>query len=320
VYNGNDADLDVTFILHRASGAEIGRVTRSVPARTPVQVNNIFGVVGAAGDYDGAYCVVRADGVHELFAFASVIDNRSQDLIFVQGKNRKRGALTTATLAAAASLHGVPPSFFHSDVTVFNPSATNSELVTARYRCFIGACPESTVATFEIFPGQARVFEDAVVALFAAPETGGAIEFSGPVLVDSRLYTPSRPAPSSGMYIPASEDEDAQAESVLLSLASSPEFRTNAGAYNPNPVALDVTFTLFAPNGQRLGEVTRRVPPLTPTQVNNIFAEAGITAAVPNAYCVVRADGVRKLFAFASVIDNRSQDPIFIRGVRRGGL
>lgn len=321
-YNPNDASLDVLFIVYDRLGREIGRTTRSLPARTPVQVNNIFAVVGAAGDFDGAYCTAVADGVRELFAYASVIDNRSQDLIFVTGKNRKRGALTTATLAAAASLHGIPPSFFHSDVTVFNPSATTPAHVTARYRCSIGACAAAST-TFDVAPGEARVFEDAVVALFGASETGGAIEFTGPVVVDSRLYTPSRPAPSTGMYIPAAEEQDAHAESVLLSLSHAVDqsrgFRTNAGAYNPNPVALDVTFTLFDPTGRRLGEVIRSVPPLTPVQVNNIFAVAGITVDVPSAYCVVRADGIHPLFAFASVIDNRSQDLIFVRGSRRNG-
>jgi hypothetical protein len=321
-YNPNDIPLDVVFIVYDRLGREIGRTTRSLPARTPVQVNNIFAVVGAAGDFDGAYCAVFADGVRELFAYASVIDNRSQDLIFVTGKNRKRGALTTATLAAAASLHGIPPSFFHSDVTVFNPSATTPAHVTARYRCSIGACAAAST-TFDVAPGEARVFEDAVVALFGASETGGAIEFTGPVVVDSRLYTPSRPAPSTGMYIPAAEEQDAHAESVLLSLSHAVDqsrgFRTNAGAYNPNPVALDVTFTLFDPTGKRLGEVTRAVPPLTPVQVNNIFAVAGIIVDVPSAYCVVRADGLHPLFAFASVIDNRSQDLIFVRGSRRNG-
>lgn len=319
-YNPNDVGLDVQFILHDGLGHEIGRVSRFIPARTPLQVNNIFATAGVSAGIDGAYAIVRADGVHELFAFASVIDNQSQDLIFVTGKNGKRGSLGVSTLAAAASLHGIPPTFFHSDVTVFNPSAVKKVEVTARYRCSIGACGSES-ATFEVEPGQARRIEDAVVALFNAPESGGAIEFVGPVIVDSRLYTPSRPAPSSGMYIPAAQDEEAHAESVLLSLShsadSSTGFRTNAGAYNPNLVALDVTFTLFHPSGQRLSEVTRRVAPLASAQVNNVFATAGVSVDVPSAYCVVRADGLHKIFAFASVIDNRSQDLIFVRASRR---
>ena len=93
-------------------------------------------------------------------------------------------------------------------------------------------------------------------------------------------------------------------------------FRTNAGVYNPSPVDLDVTFTLFDPVARRLGEVTRNVPAFTPVQDNNVFASAGVSVDVPSAYCVVRADGIHALFAYASVIDNRSHDLIFVRGSR----
>jgi len=317
-YNPNDVGLDVHFTVYDRLGHELGSVTRFAAPHTPLQFN-AFAEIHATGSYEGAYCVVRADGVHALFAFASVIDNRSQDLIFINGRNRKHGALGTSTLAAAASLHGVPPAFFHSDVTVFNPSPDLAAMVTARYRCFLGTCVSGSM-DFELGPGQVRVFDDAVVSMFHAPESGGAIEFTGPVLVDSRLYTPARPAPSSGMHVPAAQDEEAYAESVLLSLSQSADlsrgFRTNAGAYNPNPVALDVTLTLFDPSGARLGEVTRRVPAFTSVQLN-VFGAAGISADVANAYCVVRADGIHKLFAYAAVIDNRSQDQIYVRGKNR---
>src|SRR5438309_9203636 len=56
----------------------------------------------------------------------------------------------------------------------------------------------NAVQTFTVLPRQLRVFDDIVGTLFGAAETGGAVEFSGNVLVDSRLYTPSRPAPTVG--------------------------------------------------------------------------------------------------------------------------
>ena len=43
------------------------------------------------------------------------------------------------------------------------------------------------------------------------------MEFSGNVLVDSRLYTPSRPAPTVGMYVPGLSAGEAYAEAVVTS-------------------------------------------------------------------------------------------------------
>ncbi len=223
------------------------------------------------------------------------------------------------TLPAAASLHGAPPTFFHSDVSVFNPSATQPASVTARYRCFTGACGNAT-QTFTVPPRQLRVFEDIVGTLFGAAETGGAVEFSGNVLVDSRLYTPSRPAPTVGMYVPGLSTGEAYAEAVLTSLSFSANlstgFRTNVGVYNGNDVAQTVTFTLFNPQGIQIGQTAQLVPARTPLQINNIASFVGITADVPSFYCVVRGDGVSKNYAYAAVLDNQSQDLIFVKGAQ----
>ncbi len=223
------------------------------------------------------------------------------------------------TLPAAASLHGAPPTFFHSDVSVFNPSATQSATVTARYRCFTGACGNAT-QTFTVLPRQLRVFEDIVGTLFGAAETGGAVEFSGNVLVDSRLYTPSRPAPTVGMYVPGLSAGEAYAEAVLTSLSYSANlstgFRTNVGVYNGNDVAQTVTFTLFNPQGVQIGQTAQLVPARTPLQINNIASFVGITGDVPSFYCVVRGDGVRKNYVYAAVLDNQSQDLIFVKGAQ----
>jgi hypothetical protein len=223
------------------------------------------------------------------------------------------------TLPAAASLHGAPPTFFHSDVSVFNPSATQTATVTARYRCFTGACGNAT-QTFTVPPRQMRVFDDIVGTLFGAAETGGAVEFSGNVLVDSRLYTPSRPAPTVGMYVPGLSTAEAYAEAVVTSLSFSANlstgFRTNVGVYNGNDIAQTVTFTLYNPQGVQIGQTVQAVPARTPLQINNIASFVGITTDVPNFYVVARGDGTSKLYVYAAVLDNQSQDLIFVKGAQ----
>ena len=223
------------------------------------------------------------------------------------------------TLPAVSSLHGAPPTFFHSDVSVFNPSATQAATVTARYRCFPGPCGNAT-QTFTVPPRQMRVFDDIVGTLFGAPETGGAVEFSGNVLVDSRLYTPSRPAPTVGMYVPGLSAAEAYAEAVVTSLSFSANlstgFRTNVGIYNGNDVAQTVTFTLYNPQGVQIGQTSQAVAARTLVQINNIASFVGITTDVPSFYVVVRGDGISKNYVYAAVLDNQSQDLIFVKGAQ----
>ncbi len=317
VYNGNDVAQTVTFTLFNPQGVQIGQTSQLVPARTPLQINNIASFVGITTDVPSFYVVVRGDGTSKNYVYAAVLDNQSQDLIFVKGANNAAVPSGTVTLPAAASLHGAPPTFFHSDVSVFNPSATQSATVTARYRCFTGACGNA-VQTFTVPPRQLRVFDDIVGTLFGAPETGGAVEFTGNVLVDSRLYTPSRPAPTVGMYVPGLSAAEAYAEAVVTSLSFSANlstgFRANVGVYNGNDVAQTVTFTLFNPQGVQIGQTSQLVPARTPLQINNIASFVGITTDVPSFYVVVRGDGTSKNYVYAAVLDNQSQDLIFVKG------
>jgi hypothetical protein len=319
VYNGNDVAQTVTFTLFNPQGVQIGQTSQLVPARTPLQINNIAGFVGITTDVPSFYVVVRGNGTSKNYVYAAVLDNQSQDLIFVKGANNAAVPSGTVTLPAAASLHGAPPTFFHSDVSVFNPSATQPATVTARYRCFTGACGNA-VQTFTVAPRQLRVFDDIVGTLFGAPETGGAVEFTGNVLVDSRLYTPSRPAPTVGMYVPGLSAAEAYAEAVVTSLSFSANlstgFRTNVGVYNGNDVAQTVTFTLFNPQGVQIGQTSQLVPARTPLQINNIVSFVGITTDVPSFYVVVRGNGTSKNYVYAAVLDNQSQDLIFVKGAQ----
>lgn len=90
--------------------------------------------------------------------------------------------------------------------------------------------------------------------------------------------------------------------------------RSNVGVYNGNDVTQMITFTLYDPAGAQLGQVSASAPPRTSVQVSNVFAAAGLTRDVPDAYCVVHGDQDLPLIAYAGVIDNQSQDLAFIKG------
>ena len=318
VYNPGADAADVTVSLHASGGAKLGEVSRDVPGRSAVQVNDVFGAAGLSGDVPDAYAVVRADGVRELYSYATVIDNRSQDSVFVKGRNARGADPERVTLPAAASIHGVPPAFFHSDVRVFNPSPDAVATVTATYRCFTGACPAGPEKSFEVGPREMKVLNDVVATLFAAPETAGAIELAGRVHVESRVYTPERGAPTTGTSIPGQPAAEATTQAALLSLSHSATsgqgFRTNVGVYNPEPEPHAVTISLRRPDGTQLAVLSRTVPAFLPLQVNDVFGAAGVKQDVPAAWALVSGDGVRGFFAYATVIDNPSQDSVFVKG------
>ena len=258
---------------------------------------------------------MNGDGVDPLFAYASVVDNRSADPIYVPGEDVAGLAVSKVTLPAAASLAGIGGTFFHSDVRVWNASSTAFAAVTARYVCFTGECGNSEREVL-IAPHQTIVLDDIVGTFFDAPGTGGAVEFVSeePIVVTSRLSTPEGSEPTFGMFVPGMVPDRASPAQVLNGLARSGDSRVNVGVFNDADPQV-ITYRLFDGNGNLLGIASRFFGKRETFQVNDIFAFLGVTAgSVESAYCLVEGSELFPIFSYAAVIDNRSQDPIFIPG------
>ena len=219
------------------------------------------------------------------------------------------------TLPAAASIVGGAP--FFSDVRAFNTSYANALDVTARYRCFINCAAVGVPEIqFTLAPRESRSFNDIVVSQFQTPGSAGGIEFehSGTdeqLVVTSRLYS-TAPEPTVGMFIPGLPNNEAHPRTVLTSIRNG-GFRTNVGAYNREDDPVTVTFTIFDGGAQVGTPVSTSISGHSGAQVNNIFRAAGQEGhATENAVITVSAD--HEVFSYASVIDNNTTDPIFVRG------
>ncbi len=90
--------------------------------------------------------------------------------------------------------------------------------------------------------------------------------------------------------------------------------RVNVGVFNQADVAQVVTYRLFDGGGHAIGQTARLFAPREFFQVNDVFGFLGVSAPVETAYCLVEGSELLPLFAYAAVLDNRSQDPIFIPG------
>jgi hypothetical protein len=228
------------------------------------------------------------------------------------------------TFPSVASAHGANGTFFHSDVWLANvgPEALN---VTARYRCWAGQnCGTGTV-TFAMEPSTARTIPDVVQTLFGAPETAGALELSysskyrnDALIGHSRVYTPSLPSPTNGAAVPGLGPSAINGDGGFLGLGNnggdrSSGFRSNAGVYNPNGIATNVTFQLVRlSDGTPLGhEVTQTWAAFEARQINDVFAAAGAGDVVTTDAALIFGSTM-PVFAFVTVIDNQSGDSIFL--------
>jgi photosystem II stability/assembly factor-like uncharacterized protein len=320
LYNGTDSGTFVSLTLYEASGANLGQTLLFPGPRQALQINDaeIFQRLGISRDVPDFYCVVTAyPFATPIHSYAVVIDNRSQDPIFVTGQDAAGLPESKITLPAVASLPGAGGTFFRSDVRIWNASSNIFAAVTARFACFAGNCGERL---FTVAPGQMLAWDDIVTSLFHAASTGGAMEFVSinRLVVTSRLYTPAATEPTVGMFVPGLPPGRASPAIVLNGLShpgdSSSGSRVNVGVFNQADVAQVVTYRLFDGAGNLLGQTARLFAPRESFQVNDVFGFLGVSEGVESAYCLIEGSELLPLFAYAAVIDNRSQDPIFIPG------
>jgi photosystem II stability/assembly factor-like uncharacterized protein len=318
-YNGTDSATFVTLAFFEGSGVSLGEIFLFGPPRQPLQLNDdeIFQRLGISRDVPNFYCVVSASRSETpIHTYAAVIDNRSLDPIFVPGQDAAAMPESKITLPAVASLRGAGGTFFHSDVRVWNASAAFAE-VTARFSCFEGNCGQRV---FLVAPRQMLAFDDVVASLFGTSGQAGAMEFVSvrPLVVTSRLYTPARSEPTVGMFVPGLAPRRASSAVVLNGLShaadASSGSRVNVGVFNQADVAQVVTYRLFDGAGNPIGQTARLFGPREAFQVNDIFAFLNVSGAVETAYCLIEGSELLPLFTYAAVIDNRSQDPIFVPG------
>ncbi len=124
-------------------------------------------------------------------------------------------------------------------------------------------------------------------------------------------------------YIPAVPASDALiwGESArLVQLAHSPNsnqgFRSNLGFVNATGETLTMYVELRDGGGSTLGTLNFDLAPWQYHQLNNVYDDFA-DETLDNAYAVVTTwTGGAAYFAFASVVDNRSGDPVFIPAVR----
>ena len=227
----------------------------------------------------------------------------------------------TLTVAVAASIHGANNTFFHSDAWILNRSFTDTNVVTAVYRCF-GGVGCGAAKTINLAPRESKLIADIIATLFGVPESGGAIElswdtFNGAITAQTRLFTPSSP-PSFGFGVPAEPSSAATARAVFLGVAGTPAltggFRTNAGAYNPNAVPVTVTLTLYdGTTGAQIGSPFTRVwGPFEAAQVSNVTASLGAgSVTTTNAVLVATSSG-GAVFFYGATVDNLSGDSFLL--------
>ena len=222
--------------------------------------------------------------------------------------------LAHSLIPVATQTAGASGTSWQTELTVYN-GGTDTVEVTAAYLPHAGG--DRLTRSLTIDAGAVATFENALPELFGVTAGTGAIEISTPALLEpdtiqisSRTFT-GHDSGSYGLSVP--EVLPSAAVTYITGIESSLTFRTNIGLVNRSVNELVAVLTLLSANGETIGSHETRLE-------GRSFSQTPLTVLFPilaerseeSMTLRVEAERDGALSSYASVVDNRSQDPFLI--------
>jgi len=316
--NASGKTITVKVKLYRSNGSAIA--TRSYT----VQPYGFYQKADPIGtDVSDAYALISSStSGAKFFTYASVIDNRTGDPVYITPGVGTASAGQSLYIPGSAHVNGLGGTHWRTDVEIHNPGTT-----TATYRIELlkrgqgNTSPQSR--TYNLSPGHSVRYTDALSTLFGF--TGAAAlritPSSGTVTVSSRTYNEASKG-TYGQFVPAVGTDQAVTDGhdgYLLQLAETNEYRTNIGFVNATGSGVHMDVAMYDGSGSQLGNRRYFLDPYKYEQRAQIFTEV-TSRTVSNGYAIITTvESGARVYAYASVVDNRSGDPVYVPAAIEGG-
>jgi len=314
--NKSSAAVSVSLTLLDANGNTLGTSNQNLAANSFQQsaLGSYFAAVNGAS-LNNLTVRVDASSSRAVTAYASIVDNRSQDPIYVQAiAPKSSGELFVPAVGRVAGANGT---YWRSDITLYNPnsaplSVTLGYLPTGR----ANMQPQSRALT--LGGGRTLTLTDLLSWIGAGDSTGALLitwsgAASGPITT-SRTYTTR--VSDNGTFGQSIDATQAFGSSAFVTgLRSDSSFRTNLGFVNSGFSTIGVNVTMVNGFGQTVGNGFVSIPARSQSQssLSSIFPNLNV-AGLGNFTIQATTDSGPSMFVYGSVVDNTSGDPVFIAG------
>lgn len=303
-----DIDHDGAEAAHILSGPD-GRFQFTLPAGKYKFV---------ASDDKGAFETEFARNVTTYVAAATFSLGTSPltGLHFSLAPKTEPPSPTVLWLPAAANGAGAFFSYWQTDLWLHNPHPEPLAVELA-FIAQDSAGGEAGRVTRAV-PARGQLEISNVVASISGRTGNGAIRLEAPrpFVASSRTFNTPANAGEKGTFgfsMPAFDPSSTFSSSVLSGIANGLIYRSNIGVFNPHDHPIAVTYRLYGSDGTSLGESVAELPPLGWSQANlaDLPGMPGSGVEVNDAYLVIRSE-TGSFYSYASLVDNRSNDPSLI--------
>jgi subtilisin family serine protease len=312
---GSPATVAVT-LMDSDSGVALGSSTfHHVEGFANVQLNGVLPDPIRSGNGDPYVAVTVVQGEGRVTAYGSAIDNRTGDAVFITGATPRVSPFLL--IPVVAHNQGQAGTEWRTDLRVLNHGGFSVHVdAELRFQGALGLPP--VVETFELQPGQAITIDDVVGDFFGFHGVVGSLRLvpeEGPAALCATSRTANHGSTGTyGQYVPAIHpDSGLDDRGVLIHLDKDDHSRSNLGIVETDGRSVSVVIEIFDELGRPLGWSRRTtLGPWDSVQINDIFGALGADDQRNARVRLTHDSGMGRFFAYASVIDSRSGDAIFV--------
>jgi len=295
-------------------GAKLAEFTQALTAGQHIQMNGLLAAHNLSVN-DGRIEVRVTSAGGKVTAYASVVDNATNDPLLVSPVAVSSLGATKWVIPGVADLSNGAANW-RSDVRLFN-AGTDAVNATLTYVPQGGGDP--IVKTMAVAPNEVKQLDGIVQNLFGLTNSGGALhittENSAPLVATARTYNQTANG-TYGQFIPAVTPNDAvgkgQRALQILQVEESDRYRSNIGIAEVTGKPATVEITAVPPDSKFAVTTQTTLNPNEFRQYGSLIRSLGLGDTY-NARITVRVvDGDGRVTAYASVIDQKTQDPTFV--------
>lgn len=319
---GSGSPVSILARLLDGNSNVLAQTTRDLSAFGHFQTS-MTGLFGNISLEDGRVEVEVTSAGGKVSAYASVLNNNTNDPLMVFPVQPARTTAERYVLAGIAELVAADRNF-HSDMRVYNGGNT---IVTATLEYYDQGQTTPLAGTspvqIELAPGQVRAINDVLPTLWPGVLGGGSVVATAPagssLVLTAQTFSREADGGTKGQFIPGVT----RAESVgfgdraieVLQLEESPQYRSNVGFVEVTGKPATIEIGMFEPDTKTSTFTSYDLKPNEYIQFNRILENRGQLGTVYNGRVSVKViGGEGRVYAYGSVIDNRTEDPTYVPG------
>jgi len=312
--SGNPATVLVSVFGN--DGAKLAEFTQTLAGGQHLQMNGVLAAKGLTDLADGRIEVKLTSSGGKVTAYASVLDNATNDPLLVAPVSVTTTGASKYVLPGIADLNNGIANW-RSDVRIYNPSSSAVNATVTFYPLGGG---DAVVKSIAIGPNEVKQLDGALQALFGLTNTGGALHITtpnnAPLVATARTYNQTSNG-TFGQFIPAVTANEAVGKGgralQILQVEESDRFRSNVGVTEVTGKSAKVEITAIPPDSKFAVTGTFDFAPNEYRQYSSLLKSLGLDNAYNTRVTVRVIDGDGRVSAYASVVDQKTQDPNYVQ-------